>query len=227
MSHSNRTDQSTLIIIPSYNAARTLTELIPRLRKSVNLPILVVDDGSSDDTAGIAADCDTFYIRLQTNHGKGAALRAGFKFAIDQGYDAVITLDADLQHLPEEVPRFLNYAGGRMILVGTRRKSLAEMPFGRWVSNNLTSIILSIFSNHIVRDSQSGFRLIPTAILKQLQLQADRYDLESELLFKACKAGYKVVEVPVSTVYSDESSHIAAFRDVGRFIRQVWKRIWL
>lgn len=223
----SRINQSTLILIPSYNAARTLAELITRLRNSANLPIVVIDDGSSDATSEIAVDCGATCIRLRPNQGKGAALKVGFKFATEQGYDAAITLDADLQHLPEEVPRFLERADGQTILIGTRRINLDVMPFGRWVSNNWTSIIISIFSTRRVRDSQSGFRLIPTAILKRLPLQSNRYDLESELLFKAGAMGCRVVEVPVSTVYRDEKSHISPLRDTGRFIRQTWKRIWL
>lgn len=222
-----RTDQSTLILVPSYNAERSLGELLSRLRHSTSLPILVIDDGSSDETSKVAIDAGVSCIRLPYNQGKGAALQVGFRFAEDNNYDSVITLDSDLQHLPEEVSGFLERSDGRTILIGTRRIKLAVMPFGRWLSNNWTSIIISIFSTCRVRDSQSGFRLLPISVLKQLPLRSTRYDFESELLFKAGAIGCPVAEVPVSTVYQDEKSSISPLKDTGRFIRQTWKRIWM
>ena len=223
MSH----DQSTLILIPSYNAARTLGELISRLQASTPLPILVIDDGSTDETSAIALSSGVMCITVPTNQGKGAALKIGFEYAIRMGYCAVITIDADLQHLPEEIPRFVARNDGHTILIGTRQITLSAVPFGRWVSNNWTSIIVSVFSTRRVRDSQSGFRLIPADVLKSVTLWSTRYDMESELLFKAGALGYAVGEVPVSTVYGDEKSAIAPIRDAARFMRQTWKRIWL
>ena len=111
--------------------------------------------------------------------------------------------------------------------IGTRDISMKkEMPFDRWVTNNLTSLIISIFSRQRVRDSQSGFRLIPTWFLKAINLKTVGYDFESEMLFKAGRIGCEIVEVPITTIYDDSPSYINPFKDSTRFIRQIWKRIW-
>lgn len=224
----NKTVSSVLVIIPAYNAEQTLAELIERIRKSApGVPALVVDDGSTDSTAEIASAAGVAIISFPQNRGKGAGLRAGFRYAIENNYSAVVTIDADLQHLPEEIPLFLERNDSKSILMGTRLINTEVMPFGRWVSNNWTSLIVSVFSSRRVRDSQSGFRLIPCSVLKSLNLNSDRYDLESELLFKAGGLHAPVREVPVTTVYRNSKSHIAPLRDTGRFIRQTWKRIWM
>jgi hypothetical protein len=138
----------------------------------------------------------------------------------------VLTLDADLQHLPEEIPAFLAADDGRRLIIGTRRMNLRIMPFPRWLTNNLTSLIISIFSKARVRDSQSGFRLIPTAALRAMPLKTVRYDFESEMLFKAGAIGCLMGEVPISTVYDSSRSYINPLKDTLRFIRQIWIRIW-
>ncbi len=151
-----------LILIPVYNGERTLAELIVRIRQTVpDLSILIVNDGSTDSTQRVAESAGTEMISFSQNQGKGAALRAGFKYAIEHGFGAVVTLDCDLQHLPEEIPRFLDRNDGKSILMGTREIARELMPFGRWVSNNWTSSIVSIFSSRRVRDSQSGYRSDP------------------------------------------------------------------
>jgi glycosyltransferase involved in cell wall biosynthesis len=222
------TDLRVLALIPAYNAESTLVELVERIRSTVSdMPILVVNDGSRDKTSELAESCAVEILSFQHNRGKGAALRAGFKYAIANGFDAVVTIDADLQHLPEEIPRFLARFDRHSLLLGTRRIDPEVMPVGRCLSNNWTSMIVSVFSSRRVRDSQSGFRLIPCRLLEALNLDSDRYDMESELLFKAGALATPVGEVPITTVYRNSPSHISPLRDTGRFIRQTWKRIWM
>jgi glycosyltransferase involved in cell wall biosynthesis len=224
VAHTSRT----LIVIPCYNAAGTLDELVQRIRAAVpGTEMLAIDDGSTDETSKIATDAGIVMLSFPDNRGKGAALRAGFKYALANGYDAVITIDSDLQHLPEEIPNFTERFDGQSLLLGTRRIDPEVMPVGRCLSNNWTSMIVSVFSSRRVRDSQSGFRLIPCSILRTLNLESNRYDMESELLFKAGALSAPVGEVPISTVYRNSTSHIAPLRDTGRFIRQTWKRIWM
>jgi len=100
------------------------------------------------------------------------------------------------------------------------------MPFPRWLTNNLSSLIISIFSSGRVRDSQSGYRLMPIDLIKAVNLKTTNYDLESELLFKAGRLGLEIAEVSITTVYDDSTSYINPFVDSGRFVRQIWKRIW-
>ena len=226
MKETNR--HKVLVIVPVYNAAGHLTELIARCRQILDgNDLLFVNDGSTDDSLEVLKKEGVGYITYPDNRGKGAALHTAFEYALDKGYRSVITLDADLQHLPEEIPAFVRADDGRTVLVGTRRMNLKIMPAGRWLSNNLTSIIVSVFSSARVRDSQSGFRLIPVEALRLVRLKCVGYDFESEMLFKIGALGYPIGEVPISTVYDGSQSFINPLKDTLRFIRQIWKRIWI
>jgi glycosyltransferase involved in cell wall biosynthesis len=219
--------QSTLVVVPAYKAAKYLPELIPRLRAFVcDENLLVVNDGSPDDTADILKRERVTNISFPLNRGKGAALKAAYDYAIEHGYRSVLTLDADLQHLPEEIPRFYAHDDGNTIVMGTRKIEYMTMPFSRWLTNNLTSIIISVFSTQRVRDSQSGFRLFPTSALRAIPLSTVKYDFESEILFKAGALGCRIVEVPITVIYEGSHSYINPLKDTLRFIRQIWKRIW-
>ena len=224
----NLNQYSVLVLVPAYNAERYLSELVERIRKYVcDANLLIVNDGSTDNTAELLKSLDVSHISFPQNRGKGAALAAGFDYAIRQGYRSVLTLDADLQHLPEEIPAFFAADNGRRLVIGTRRMNLKIMPFSRWLTNNLTSLMISIFSAGRVRDSQSGYRLIPTAILRAMPLRTVKYDFESEMLFKAGALGCEVAEVSITTVYEESQSYINPVKDTLRFIRQIWKRIWV
>lgn len=216
-----------LVLVPAYNAAGYLPELIVRIKKYVcDEHLLIINDGSTDESAAILKEHNVKHISFGQNCGKGAALKAGFEYAIKHGYRSVLTIDADLQHLPEEIPRFFALDNGQRVIIGTRHIALKDMPFARWLSNNLTSLIISIFSSQRVRDSQSGFRLIPVSLLKEVQLKTVNYDFESEILFKAGAVGCPMVEVPISTVYEGSHSYINPLLDTLRFIRQIFKRVW-
>jgi glycosyltransferase involved in cell wall biosynthesis len=223
----NLNEYSVLVLVPAYNAARYLPELVERLHRFVcPSNLLVVNDGSTDNSLEVLKKLEVSYISYKDNRGKGAALTAGFEYAIKRNYRSVLCIDADLQHLPEEVPAFFARDDGNRMIIGTRRMNLKLMPFVRWMTNNLTSMIISIFSKCRVRDSQSGFRLIPTSVLKAIPLKTVKYDFESEMLFKAGAIGCSVEEVAISTVYEESHSYINPFKDTLRFIRQIWKRIW-
>ena len=216
-----------LILVPAYNAARYLPELIVRIKKYVcDEHLLIINDGSTDESASILKEHNVNHISFGQNRGKGAALMAGFDYAMKQGYRSVLTIDADLQHRPEEIPRFFALDNGQRVIIGTRHIALRDMPFARWLTNNLTSLIISIFSTQRVRDSQSGFRLIPISLLKAIQLKTVNYDFESEMLFKAGAVGCPIVEAPISTVYEGSHSYINPLVDTLRFIRQIFKRVW-
>jgi len=216
-----------LIIVPAYNAAPFIRELYQKItRYFPPRNILFVNDGSTDKSYEILEDLDCHTITFETNRGKGAALRAGFAFAVDRGYDAVITMDADLQHRPEHLPDFLARYHEADILVGTRTMDPGQMPVDRRLTNNFTSLIISIFGAATVRDSQSGYRLLKKTVLRRIRLKSSRYDTESEILHQACRCGFRVAEVPIDTVYEGSRSYIHPWRDTGRFIRQLWRRLW-
>lgn len=218
----------TLVLVPAYNASEHLHELVSRIRVYVcDANLLVVNDGSSDNTGAILQRENIKHLTLPENSGKGAALRAGFRYASEHGYRSVLTLDADLQHLPEEIPRFFAVDDGTRIVLGVRRFDPAVMPWPRRCSNNLTSLIVSVFSGRQIRDSQCGFRLLPVKFIRRVRLTGANYDLESQVILQASALGYPIVEIPVTTVYNNARSHVQPVWDIARFVRQIWRRIWL
>ena len=217
-----------LVLIPAYNAGLTISELIERTSKFVNKSdIVVVDDGSKDQTSTIAQRAGAVVLKHKRNKGKGEALKTGFRYALEKNYNVLITMDADLQHDPESIPDFVRMAENTSgIIIGTRKRNLKIMPFARWLTNNLTSAIVSVLSGQSVRDSQSGYRLISTEVLKSLKLESKKYDLESEILIKAKRKGFKIDEVPVKTIYGGGKSFINPLIDTGRFIKLMWRSLW-
>lgn len=218
---------ATLVIVPVYNAAEYLPELFQRLRAvAPDHHLLFVNDGSRDHSLNLIKEAHVNYITFPRNRGKGAALMAGFDYAVQHNYRSVVTIDADLQHPPENLPEFFELDNGRRLVIGTRSFRLRIMPFERWLTNNLCSLIISVFSARRVRDSQSGYRLIPTALLKALPLKTISYDLESEMLFKAGAIGIPIAEVRIPTIYEGSHSFINPVKETLRFIRQIWRRVW-
>ena len=215
-------------MIPAFNAARYLDELVTRIKNVVpSVDILVINDGSTDDTGTIAESLNCYILANKTNRGKGYSLKRGFAYAIDKNYDYLMTIDADLQHLPEEIKIFLSQIGNGHISIGTRELSLSKMPLSRWLSNNLTSLMVSIFGGRVIRDSQSGFRMFDLKALKRMKAESNRFDFESELLFQTGLLNIKINEVPISTIYKEETSSINHIGDTLRFIKRIWKRIML
>ena len=218
-----------LIIIPAYNASSTIPSLIEQIATVVQREnILVVDDGSSDDTFAIANESKVKVLQHKRNKGKGEALLSGFGYALKNGYEAVITMDADLQHDPQFIPDFLNKFTQTSpdIIIGTRTIELKTMPFSRWLTNNMTSIIVSVLGGTKVRDSQSGYRLISAKVLNKIRLVTKKYDLESELLIKAGRVKFKIDSVFISTLYPGSKSFINPLVDTKRFIKLMWRSLW-
>jgi glycosyltransferase involved in cell wall biosynthesis len=218
----------TAVIVPAFNAGRTISRLIEQITEFVNRgDVVVIDDGSIDQTFDLAQSAGVVVLRHDRNRGKGEALKTGFGYVLSQNYAAVITVDADLQHAPESIPDFIGKAAGFPgILIGTRKRNLKIMPMHRWLTNNLTSVIVSILSGTTIRDSQSGYRLIPVRVLKEVQLKSSKYEMESEILIKAARKGFPIGEVPIGTIYQGGKSFINPLVDTGRFIKLMWKSLW-
>jgi len=189
--------------------------------------VVVVDDGSKDDTAQLAKDAGAIVLKHEINRGKGAALKTGFNYAVENGYDAVVTMDSDGQHDPEDIPRFLNalnsFKSG--IIIGSRMNDITTMPAIRKCTNKLTSYVNSTFAHQRIDDSQSGFRLITTDVFRTIKLETDRFETESEILIKASKAGFKIISVPIKTIYGEEKSKIRPVKDTYTFIRLFFRSL--
>lgn len=217
----------TLVIIPAFNTEGTLPELLRRLALIVDVnSILVVDDGSVDRTAAVAAGLGVRVIQHRVNKGKGAALKTGFEYARTlPRCEAVVTLDADLQHVPEELPKFFE---ARMhspanIIIGFRERLGTSMPFHRIASNALTSWLVSARVGKDIRDSQSGYRLIGREVLDAVTLDSQGYEMETELLVKATRKGFRVGFVPIRTVYGTGRSSMTHWHTTKQFLRILLK----
>jgi glycosyltransferase involved in cell wall biosynthesis len=221
--------EKVLVLIPAYNASETLSSLIEQILPFFKKEdILVVDDGSVDRTFDIAKKKEVVVLRHKENQGKGKTLLTGFDFALKKGYDGVLTLDADLQHPPELIDDFLikKEKNKNTILLGTRKRNLLNMPFPRFVTNFLTSLIISVIAGKRIYDSQSGYRLIPICDFKKMRLKSKEYQLESEILLKGARLGFNFYEIPIPTIYAGSKSYINPFVDTIRFLYILWKSLW-
>ncbi len=217
------------VLIPAYNASDTILELVKRI--SDYLPqndIIVVDDGSQDQTYNEVKKTKAVVLRHHKNKGKGVALKTGFDYAIEKGYDYLITLDSDLQHDPVFIQSFIDGVRNKNsdIILGTRKMNLKIMPFLNLLTNKLTSILVSIFTGKVMKDTQSGYRLTKVKVFNSLKLKSKKYDLESEILLKAGRKGFKIDSVYISTIYTGGRSFISPFTDTFRFIFLLWRSLW-
>ena len=207
-----------LALIPGYQEGPRIAAVVRGA--AAHLPVVVVDDGSTDDTAGQAETAGATVLVQRPNQGKGAALRAGFRYALDHGAAAVVTLDGDGQHDPDEIPRFLDaFARGRPELVIGRR-DFGSMPPVRRVANTLGGWVFSAAIGRRVADNQSGYRLVGRRLMTAL-LQSDEpgFEFEVEMIAHCMALGLPFAEVPISTIYAGEPSHIRPWTHFRSFLR--------
>ena len=185
-----------------------------------HLPVIVVDDGSTDDTGAAAAADGAEVLRQEPNAGKGAALRAGFSHALAAGLDAVVTLDADGQHDPDEIPCFLEaFAARRPELVIGERDPRA-MPAVRHVSNVVGGAALTLALGRRVPDNQSGYRLVGRTLMRaMLDSEESGFEFEVEMIARCLALGLPIDSVPIRTIYGGEASHIRPWRHFTEFVR--------
>ena len=182
-------------------------------------PVVVVDDGSTDDTAARAREAGAIVIRREQNQGKGWAIRTGLEYALKQDRSHVLFLDADLQHDPAEIPRLVARAeqGHGDFVIGEREFRKDAMPAARFYANVIGSAILSRFIGADVADSQSGFRLIRADLLRRVRLTGTGYEIETEMLIKLVRAGAAVERVTIQRLqYEGAHSKIRPFWDTAR-----------
>ena len=215
------------VLIPAFEAARSLAAVIAGVRAAVpGLEILVVDDGSTDGGGEVARAAGARVVTHARNLGKGEALKTGFRELLPRAR-AVVTLDADGQHDPAEIPALLGALerSGAAMCVGTRMGDTARMPWLRRLANRGGSAVLSWLAGADLQDTQSGFRVYRSADLPDWLGGTSGYDYESEVLIRACRSGKMIVFESVSTRYGDEKSHFRPVRDGIRFLRLVLRNL--
>jgi len=204
------------VLIPAYNAQWTLGAVLEKM-EPLKVDTLVVDDGSSDETGRVASEHGAQLLKHSQNLGKGAALRTGFESILRKDYRVVITLDADGQHDPAEIPSLLDVFQSVKpdILIASRASNFDQMTFLRRFWNRLGVKAVARLCHSDITDSQSGFRLIRMGVLKEITLSTSRFETELELLIKACKKGFSVLSVPINTQKVDgtASSHFRPVTD--------------
>lgn len=221
-------------LIPCYNVGKACIQVILKSAQSVDLCI-AVDDGSTDDTYSCMKTVSApnlVVLRHEENLGKGAALLTGFRYLLGKKVEAIVTLDGDGQHDASLISRFTSeFDDSRAALIcGNRMMDQGSMPLHRKWLNRLSNRIISRICRKEIHDSQCGFRLYSTALLEAIidDLKTVRYELETEILIKACRLGMDVRFVPISTIYSRETTHLSHhnFYDVLRIARLLTTHYW-
>lgn len=215
--------QKCAAVIPCFNEADSIGELVTAVRRQLPI-IFVVDDGSSDRTAELAAVAGAQVVRHAVNTGKGSALRTGWKCARAHGFSWALTLDGDGQHSPSDIPSFFRRAEatGASLVIGNRMSNPAGMPWLRRQVNFWMTQRLAKLAGVPVVDSQCGFRLVNLERLSGLRLGSRHFEIESEMLLVFSAANFRIEFVPVEVIYKTGASRIHPLIDTWR-----WLRWWL
>jgi glycosyltransferase involved in cell wall biosynthesis len=216
-----RVRSQTAAVIPAYQDETHIGDIVRRTRERLD-HVLVVDDGSSDQTGQRARQAGAEVIVHNENRGKGEAIKTGLGHWLNREVTWVSLLDSDGQHLPEEIDRFMAAAASATrptFFVGTRMNNLAGMPFIRRVVNRYMSRRISRLCGQKIPDTQCGFRMLDRQLIPELLGGGDRFDYETEVLIIASRKGYQIESVPITTVYTDQVSKIRPVRDAVRFLK--------
>jgi glycosyltransferase involved in cell wall biosynthesis len=198
-----------LVIIPAFNEAKAIGSVIDDVREAGYNEILVVDDGSLDNTSEVAKQKNCIVLRHKINRGKGAATQTGFDGAKLLDADFVVTIDADGQHSPKDIKNVLDplLKEETDVVLGSRFKSDQQVPFSRIIANSIGNLLTFLFYGIYVSDSQSGFRGYNKKALNLIQTTFDRYEFESEIIDQINIHKLKYKEVPIIVSYSDYSKN--------------------
>jgi len=219
-------------VIPAYNEAATIRDVAQGALRQAEL-VIVVDDGSTDGTAAALAGLDVVLLRNDCNLGKAASLRRGADEAMRRGADAIVTLDGDGQHCPEDIALLLRAwrEAPERIVIGSRLHRRSRIPPARYWANRMGNFWIGLAAGYALADSQSGFRVYPARVLREARVRCDRahsFVFESEILIEAARLGVQARCVPVQVVYSDRAraSHFRPVLDFARIGRMVaWRLI--
>ena len=230
LTESQEIARSYWVVIPAYNEVETVRDVTMRARQQC-ANVIVVDDGSTDGTSRAMAGLDVTVLRNENNLGKAGSLVRGFKHALTQGAVGVITLDADGQHAPEEIPAFVQRSLEDMsvFLIGARRRDQRKCSFWRYVANRIADFWIGWAAGTSIEDSQSGFRLYPAEVLRAIDLKHDKprsFVFESEILIEAARRGFIIRNILISMMprSGPRASHFRPVLDIVQITRMVaWK----
>ncbi len=217
----------TAVVIPAYNEERTIKEVAEKAGRFVD-KVIVVNDGSTDNTANEAMKTSAEVIVHPKNMGKSHAMKSGIRMC--EGVDIVIFMDGDLQHKPSEIPALVScIKEGNDLCIGSRFYNKGKpgnckgMPIANGISNKVASFILSTLAGRKITDPQSGFRAIKKEKLDGLELDASGYSIEHIMILEAAKKKFSIKEVPISCVYGEEISGIRPLKDTFQIAYQIMK----
>jgi glycosyltransferase involved in cell wall biosynthesis len=220
-------------VVPAYRAARTVGGVVAALREAaagLDAPVIVIDDGSDDATALAAREAGAHVRAHPTNRGKGAALLTGFGAAHALGADAAVTVDADGQHPAEEALRVARHPAPREVLVLSVRDLARDgAPSANQFSNAFSNAWVSLFARRRLADTQCGLRRYPLPEALDLGLESTGYELETEVIVKAARAGIAIAELPVRVVYppaAERVTHFHSVRDPARIVFRLLHTAW-
>ena len=211
-------------VIPAYNEEKNISGIVASALKYVDR-VLVVDDGSRDGTQKSAEKAGAIVLRHLINLGKGATLRTGCDFAVSKGAKYIIVLDADAQHDPRDIPRFIEKLDKYDIVFSYRKRS-GQMPlvlrFGNWFISKTVSFLYGISLN----DTQSGYRAFSRETYKKIRWAASDYSMETEMISKAGKQKLKYVQIPIGTIYSDRYKGTTILDGIKIVFNMFWWKIF-
>ncbi len=213
------------IVTSAFNEEHCLVPVVQEM-KSCGYRVLVIDDGSSDQTHQRAQDSGAdVVIRNEKNMGKGASLQRGFQYLLDhdRSFEAVVIMDSDGQHLPGELHKFSSALSQADVVIGNRLLHPKGMPIVRLFTNRFMSLLISGICRKHIADSQCGYKALKRKVLEAIRFTSTRYEIDSEIILRASKAGFTLCSVPIESVYQNHKSSIQPFFDTVRFIRFLWK----
>lgn len=218
----DRSQNKFCVIIPAFHEESRIGAVVRAVREQ-GLDVVVIDDGSADRTAAEAAAAGANVVVHPQNMGKGVALNTGFTYARENGYGAVITMDADGQHAPAEAAKFIEayVRTGIPVLIGNRMADAESMPRIRRWTNRFMSWLLSRVMGQYVPDTQCGYRLYRCDVLPFVSARSERFAAESEMLLHVATRGIRLGSVRISTIYGDEKSKINPLTDTVRFVSMI------
>ena len=211
-------------IIPAYNEEKSIADIIKKTRKHVD-NVIVVDDGSKDKTNSLSEKTGAIVLRHLINLGKGATLKTGCDYAVKKGAKFIIALDADAQHNPDDIPRFIEKLK-KYDIVFSYRKTSSKMPivlrFGNWFISNVVKFLYKISIN----DTQCGFRAFSREAYKKIRWNSSNYSMESEMISRAGKQNLKYVQIPIETIYSDKYKGTTIIDGIKIVFNMIWWKLF-